>query len=87
MGQRWGVGRARSADAPGNRASTRGAAAGGSAFVPPPPPVAPGVAPRHRGGRHLHALDAALIAAVVIGLLLAAFLLVADPWLPPIHDL
>ncbi len=42
--------------------------------------------PRVTGGG-LHALDAALIAAVVIGLLLAALLLVADPWLPPIHDL
>jgi len=79
------MGRARSEDAPGDGASTRGAAAGGSASVPSRPPVAPGVAPRHRGG--LHALDAALIAAVVIGLLLAAFLLVANPWLPPIHYL
>ncbi len=85
MGRRWGVGRARSADAHGNPASTRGAAADGSASVPSRPPVAPGVVPRHRGG--LHALDAALIAAVVIGLLLAAVLLVANPWLPPLHYL
>jgi len=41
-----------------------------------------------RGRRHgLDALDAALIAAVAIGLLIAAFLLVANPWLPPIHYL
>jgi len=52
-----------------------------------PSPVTPQFVSRHRGGRHLHALDAALIAAIVIGLLLAAFLLVANPWLPPIHYL
>ncbi len=88
MGRRWSMGRARSEDAPGDGASTRGAAAGGSVSVPSRPPVAPGGAPVTRGRRHgLDALDAALIAAVAIGLLIAAFLLVANPWLPPIHYL
>ncbi len=84
------MGRARSEDAPGDGASTRGGAAGagGSASVPSRPPVTPRGTPVTRGRRHaLDALDAALIAAVVIGLLLAAFLLVANPWLPPIHYL
>jgi len=56
-----------------------------SASLPSPPPATPRVDPRHRG--RLHALDDALIAAVAIGLLIAASLLVAAPWLPPLRYL